>query len=161
MAGGRKDTWETWKSEGVLKDKLLLVEGWARDGLYEEQIYKNLGISRDVFYKLKKSKKELKEVLKRGKEVVDLEVENSLLKKAMGFYYKDVVVSTKREVIYNEGKRIKETSEPILVEVEKYSQPDTTAQIFWLKNRKSKEWRDKQEIEQNTTTEIKVVLEDE
>ena len=42
-----KSKWEQ------VKDKLILVEGWARDGLTDEQITNNLGISIDTFYKYK------------------------------------------------------------------------------------------------------------
>ena len=53
------------KYETHVKDKLILIEGWARDGLTEAQIAKNLGISIDTFYTYKKKYTEFFEVLKR------------------------------------------------------------------------------------------------
>lgn len=67
-----------------IKEKFPLIEGWAKDGLTDEQISKNLGISKVTFYKYKASCSELNELLKRSKEVVDYEVENALYKSAIG-----------------------------------------------------------------------------
>jgi len=66
-----------------VESKLVLVEGWARDGLTDEQIAKNLGISKDTFYQYKKRYSDFSDSLKRGKEIVDYEVENALLKNAL------------------------------------------------------------------------------
>ena len=67
-----------------IKEKFPLIEGWVKDGLTDEQISKNLGISKVTFYKYKASCSELNELLKRSKEVVDYEVENALYKSAIG-----------------------------------------------------------------------------
>lgn len=67
-----------------IKEKFPLIEGWAKDGLTDEQISRNLGISKVTFYKYKASCSELNELLKKSKEVVDYEVENALYKSAIG-----------------------------------------------------------------------------
>lgn len=67
-----------------IKEKFPLIEGWAKEGLTDEQISKNLGISKVTFYKYKASCSELNELLKKSKEVVDYEVENALYKSAVG-----------------------------------------------------------------------------
>ena len=95
-------------TEWLTEDGLLMIEGWARDGLTDEQIAGNMGISTGRLYEWKKSYHEINEALKRGKAPVDIQVENALLKKALG--------------------------------------GDVTAMIFWLKNRKPKQWRDKPEM---------------
>lgn len=123
MAKGKYQEWLT-------KEGLLKLEGWARDGLTDEQIAKNMGIGIRTFYEWKKKYPQILQVLKKGKEVVDREVENALLKAALGYYYDEDVVTNKGEV----------------VRIQKYEKPNTTAQIFWLKNRKPKEWRDRQEL---------------
>ena len=66
-------------------DGLLLVEAWARDGLTEEQIAHNMGITRETLRVWKNKFPAISSALKKGKEVVDIEVENALLKKAMGY----------------------------------------------------------------------------
>ena len=105
-----KGKYQKW----LLKENLLLLEGWARDGLTDEQIAKNIGITLSTFYEWKKKYSDFSESLKKGKEVVDYEVENALLSSAL------------------EG--------------------NTTAQIFWLKNRRPDKWRDKQKEETDTTS---------
>ena len=115
------------------KDKLILLEGWARDGLTDEQIAKNMGIVTSTFYEWKKKEKDFSETLKKGKEVVDFEVENALLKRALGYEYE--------EETYENGVLTKK--------VKKQVAPDTTAQIFWLKNRKPNTWKDRVETDED------------
>lgn len=106
LAKGKYQKW-------LLKENLLLLEGWARDGLTDEQIAKNMGISAKTLWDWKNKHSNICNALKKGKEVVDYEVENALLSSAL------------------EG--------------------NTTAQIFWLKNRRPEKWRDKQKEETDTT----------
>lgn len=76
MAKGKYEYWLT-------TDGLTLLEGWARDGLTDEQIASNCGVTATTLYDWKNRFPEISEALKKGKEVVDYEVENALLKKAM------------------------------------------------------------------------------
>lgn len=76
--------------------------------------------------------------LKKGKAPVDLEVENALFKNAMGYDYEETI--TEIEDLGN-GKQKKHVRK-----IKKHKPPDTTAQIFWLKNRRPDRWRDKQEF---------------
>lgn len=125
------------KYEHWLTDEgLLLIEGWARDGLTDEQIAEKMNIVPSTLYEWKKKYSEISESLKRGKEVVDRQVENALLKRALGYKYDEIT----REQMDNGELAITKI-------VTKEVHPDTTAQIFWLKNRKPFEWRDKQSIE--------------
>ena len=105
MAGNGK--YKQW----LTKEGLLRIQGWARDGLTDEQIAKNMNIGLTTFYEWKKRYPEFRESLKENKDVVDRKVENALLKNALN--------------------------------------GNVTAQIFWLKNRKPNEWREKREIEVN------------
>lgn len=75
IAKGKYERWLT--PEG-----LTLLEGWARDGLTDEQIARKMNISIATFYNWKSSYLEILEALKKGKEVVDFEVENALLSAA-------------------------------------------------------------------------------
>ncbi|WP_441561934.1 helix-turn-helix domain-containing protein [Colibacter massiliensis] len=136
MAKGKYRQW--LKSDG-----LLLLQAWARDGLTDEQIAGNMGITTKTLYEWKKKYGNICEALKRGKVVIDTEVENALLKRALGFEYKEVT----HEQRYNKEAGTWEMV-PTKV-VTKYQVPDTTAQIFWLKNRKPEEWRDVKNIDMN------------
>lgn len=93
--------------EWLQEDKLILLEGWARDGLTYEQIANNMGIGLTTLKEWRQKEPTIQSTLKKGREVVDFEVENALLKNAL------------------EG--------------------NVTAQIFWLKNRKKNQWREKQD----------------
>ena len=114
------------------------VRAWCREGKIEKEIYKKLGVSHDTFNRWKNEKPELSEALKQGKEKVDDGVEESLLKRAMGYEYEEVhtSVSTRGGESFTEVRKIK-----------KICVPDVTAQIFWLKNRRPDKWREKQEID--------------
>ena len=135
MASGKYQEW-------LEPEKLILIEGWARDGLTNEQIASNMGINVSTLYNYKNEHLEILEALKRGKEVVDREVENALLKRALGYSYKE----TTRELVID--KKTGKSHMEITKVVEKEVVPDTTAQIFWLKNRKPEEWRDKRQVEE-------------
>lgn len=124
MASGKYQRW-------LEPDGLLLLEGWARDGLTDEQIAHNIGISRGTLYDWKKAYPDISNALKRGKDVVDIEVENALLKRALGYEYTEERV----EISDKDGRKVIQTT--------KHVAADTTAQIFWLKNRRPDKWRDK------------------
>lgn len=130
---GRKGSYKKW----LEADNLILLEGWARDGLTDEQIAYNIGIHVSTLYEWKKKYEEFDEALKRGKEVVDREVENALLKRALGYSY-DEITEIREEGVLIQKKVVK-----------KHIVPDTTAQIFWLKNRRPDIWRDKKDIDMN------------
>ncbi|WP_255428613.1 helix-turn-helix domain-containing protein [Sporosarcina sp. resist] len=140
---------EWLKPEGLIK-----IEGWARDGLTDEQIAGNIGISRSTLNEWKKKYSDISDTLKRGKEVVDRQVENALLKRALGYQYNEVT----QEKTWSDDLGIYEMS--VTKIVTKEVNPDTTAQIFWLKNRKPKEWRDKQDIEHSGSMDINNPLKD-
>ena len=118
-------------TEWLTEEGLIQIEGWARDGLIDEQIAQNMGISYSTFREWKKKFSALSAVLKKSKDVVDRQVENALFKSAIGFEYEE-------ETVTNAGD---------VVAVRKYSKPNTTAQIFWLKNRKRNQWTDKSEVD--------------
>ena len=165
MAKGKYEYWLT--PEGLLK-----LEAWARDGLTDEQIAQNMDIDSATLYRWKKRYCEICESLKRGKEIVDIQVENALLKRALGYSYNedkyisvpmDLAEYTEKlerymnmykfehpEATGSELMLVREQfpkSKEVLAERKvKEVVPDTTAQIFWLKNRRPDRWRDKQDV---------------
>ena len=138
-------------------DKLLLLEAWARNGLTDEQISGNMGINVRTLYNWKRKSIRIFQSLKVNKELADIEVENALRKKALGFRETEQTVSMRKTVEYENGKRVREVTEPVVMESERYYPPDTTAQIFWLKNRKPEQWRDKQEQKVDVTEAVKII----
>jgi hypothetical protein len=102
-----------------------------------------MGINPATFYRWQNDHSEICEALKKGKAPVDIEVENALFKRATGYtvrVQKPVKVKTKRQL---KDKGTIEEEHIELVEEEIYIAPDTTAQIYWLKNRRPDKWRDK------------------
>ena len=127
MARGKFEYWLT-------EDGLTLLEGWARDGLTDAQMAGNMRINPATLYDWKKKYPQISQALKKGKEVVDIQVENALLKRALGYDFQE----EKIEKSDKDGVKV--------VQTVKHIPPDTTAQIFWLKNRRPDRWRDKPEL---------------
>lgn len=152
MAKGKYQKW-------LEPENLILLEGWARDGLTDEQIAKNMGISYSTLKDWKNKYPAISATLKKGKEVVDTEVENALLQKALGMTKTIQKPIKLKEVKYDNGKRVSEKERIEYAEEEVFIPPDTTAQIFWLKNRRPDKWRDKQKDDNDTDKRITVVLE--
>ena len=115
MAKGKYEKW-------IEPDNLLLIEAWARDGLINEQIAKNIGITTETLRVWSHSFPSISAALKRGKAVVDIQVENALYKRAIGYSYEET-----KETQFKDGdgkvfKRLEKTT--------KQQAPDVTAQIF-------------------------------
>lgn len=134
-------------SEWLDDDKLLLLQGWARDGLSDEQIAENMGISVRTLYRWKNEFCQICHALKKGKDAADREIENALFKRAKGYDYEEVREETK------DGKTVKR------IVITKHIPGDTTAQIFWLKNRKPEYWGSGNGFTDNET-EISIYLPD-
>ena len=131
MAAGRKSKYQTH-----VEPKLFLVECWARDGCTDEQIAKKLGVAYSTFREYIALYPALSAFLKKGKEVIDFEVENALLKRALGYDY----CEEKVEIEQNAGGR---TISKKVVQTVKQVAPDVGAAAFWLKNRRPDKWRDR------------------
>ena len=121
MARGKYQEW--LEPEGLLK-----IEGWARDGLTEEQIAHNMGISRETLNQWKKQFSDISDTLKRGKEVVDYMVENALFKNAIEgnvtaqiFWLKNRKPDKWRDK--PEGESVKDENEVIKIELTRNGKP--------------------------------------
>lgn len=137
-------------------DGLLRIKGWARDGLTNDQIAHNMGVSLRTFMDWMNRFPSISAHLKDGKAPVDIEVENAMLKRALGFTYEETITDVERMPT----NKMDEEGNPIFLEItktrtiQKTALPDTTAQIFWLKNRRPDKWRDKPiEVEDKGTME--------
>lgn len=136
---GAKGKYEKWLTD----EGLLRIKGWARDGLNDEQITGKLGISLSTFYDWQNKFPQFSEAIKEGKAPVDTEVENALLKSALGYYVtmkKPIKLKTKRQLA---GKGTIEEERIEYVDEQVYIPPQVVAQLFWLKNRKPAKWREK------------------
>lgn len=113
---------------------LDLIESWYRNGAIDVDVAKNLNIGYSTYLKYKNEYPELKARTQVGKEEADLKVVSALYRRAVGYEYEEVKEEYEDGVI---SKRIITKKEVA---------PDTTAQIFWLKNRDPKNWKDKQDV---------------
>lgn len=175
MAKGKYQEWLT-------KEGLLKLEAWARNGLTDEQIANNMGISTATLYNYKNKHLEILEALKKGKEVVDIQVENALHKSAVGYEYTErtakvvdrdkALVEAERREYENRYKidhpeaELQEVKDAaikavptreriVILEVDKQVAPNPTSAIFWLKNRMREIWKDKQELEHSGGVDIR------
>lgn len=131
----KKFTYDDVMSE----EGLLLIAAWTRDGMTQQQIIGRLGISQQVWYNWrKKSAKQpndpISTALRKGKEIVDYEVENALFRAAVG--YRKVTTKVVVGPVGKNGKR-EVKKEKIVEEVG----PNTTACLAWLNNRKPNDWK--------------------
>lgn len=142
QARGRKGKYEAW----LEPDNLTRLEAWARDGLTLEQIAHNIGCSLSTLHEWRNRFPDISDALKRGAEVVDIQVENALLRRALGYNYNEVTKELETDL--ETGEKVLRTTKVVTKQVA----PDTTAQIFWLKNRRPDKWRDKPVDESESAT---------
>jgi len=116
-----------------VKERLSLIEKWARDGLTEEQIAKNLGISKSTLNFYKTEHPDFLDSIKRGREPFIAEVENALVNRALGMEHKE-----SKTYIRDEGGKVTRYKE----ETMKYYPPDVAACNIILKNKDKKNWCD-------------------
>lgn len=133
-------------AEWMTPDALTLLEGWARDGLSDKQIAHNIGITTVTLYDWKNKYPSFANALKNGKEIVDIQVENALLKRALG------CTITETTVEESDTGKVKTKT------ITKQIAPDVVAQIFWLKNRRPDKWRDKREEAKDDENCAKIIM---
>lgn len=92
------------------------------------------GVSDRTIYRWQAKHEEFCQALKAGKDAADERVERSLYHKAVGYSFDAV------KIFQHQGEIIR-------AEYREHVPPSDTAAIFWLKNRRKDEWRDKQEME--------------
>ena len=115
---------------------------WARNGLTMVQIASNLGISKDTLYQYIQRYSDFSDALKVSRDEADAQVINAMHQSATGYEYEEDAVTPSGKV----------------VRVHKYHVPNVSAQIFWLKNRRPSEWRDKQEVQHEMTQSLADIL---
>lgn len=162
MAKGEYKTW-------LQKDNLTKLRSWARDGFTNEQIAKKMGIARSTLQRWVKDYKEISDALKRGKEVVDAEIEDSLLstmqkhtltttqykmvkkdsmvlkaerQKFANVYKLEHPDATKMQILIATAENIPVYEQIPMIKTVTEVDPNVSSMIFWLKNRKPELYRD-------------------
>lgn len=121
------------KYNDLVKSRFYDIEQWLEKGLSEAQIIKNLGVSKSSFENYKHSHMDLLNLLKRGRMHLVEEVENALVKRALGFEYEE----TETQIKDDGGKQIRHVKK-----IKKYCVPDVGACAILLKNKDRDNWTD-------------------
>ena len=133
MAKPRKDSYEV-----RVKPKLNLVIGWFRRGLSKEQVCENLGISVQSFDNYMKRYEEFADAVDKGREEVEIHIENALVKRALGYSYKEV--TRERKLVRNPDTGEEEYKLVVTKSVTKHVMPDVGACQYYLEHRAPKRW---------------------
>jgi transposase-like protein len=116
-------------------------------GATDKELAEFFGIAESTLYEWKKEYPEFSEAIKKGKAPADAQIATALFNRANGAEWVEEQAFKLKTVTYEGGKRVLEEERLEVVEVTRRAPPDTTAAIFWLKNRKPEVWRDKQDLE--------------
>lgn len=119
------------------EEYIQIVENYALLGATDAEMADFFGVSEQTLNTWKKKYPEFLDSLKKGKSIADANVASKLYNRAIGYDAKAIKFAT------NEGKITDK------VEYVEHYPPDTTAAIFWLKNRQPEKWRDRKEVEVN------------
>lgn len=117
----------------------------ATEGLTIPEIANALEVGQSTLYRWMAENRHFREAINSGREIADGEVERSLLERARGYSHPE------EKIFCHEGEIIR-------AETTKRYPPDTMAAIWWLKNRRPDQWKDKQEIEHSGAVDIAAVL---
>lgn len=126
MAGGRPTKYTP--------ENLSMVRMLAKLGATNQEMAEALNVTLSTFHLWRNTHEEFSDAIKVGKDAADDRVAESLYQRAMGYSHPELDIRVIDGAI-------------VETQVIKHYAPDTTAAIFWLKNRRPQEWRDKQEIE--------------
>lgn len=129
----RKDSYEV-----RVQPKLALVKGWRRRGLSHQEIADNLGISLQSFDNYVKRYEEFADAVDEGAEECEVHVENAMVKRALGYYYKEV--TRERKQVLNPETGEMEYKLVVTKSVAKHMPPDVSAQQYYLEHRAPKRW---------------------
>lgn len=102
-------------------------------GATDQEIADFFHVSARTLYRWKGENEQFCQALKSGKSEADERVERSLFARAIGYEHEEVDIKVVAGAI-------------VQTPIRKYYPPDTTAAIFWLKNRRGQEWRDVKEV---------------
>lgn len=132
IAAGRKGLYNDWISQ----DGLMILKGWARDGLTDGEIAKNIGVTQYTLIEWKKKFPQIADTIKEGRRPIIVEVEDSFFeKKLKGYFVEEEIVEVTK---HPNGEKTEHRKK-----MKRWIPPDTTALIFYLKCRKPQQYNDK------------------
>lgn len=150
-------------------DNLTRLRSWARDGLTNEQIAKKIGVRRQTISEWSKKYPDIADALKKGKEIVDAEIEDSFISvmkkhtltttqykmvkkdefnlkaertKFANIYKLDHPQATREEIAIATAENVDVYEKIPISKTVTEVDPNASAIIFWLKNRRPDVYRD-------------------
>lgn len=149
------------KAKYIEEDFPLMAQDYARQGLNDKQIAKKLGISIRTYYEYQKKYPQFMQSIKKGKAPVDAMVENALLKRALGFEYTETHTEYRLKD-KRKGEKTKKGEKPkavpvVIKKIKKFIPPDVAATFIWLKNRRSRKWKDRHQLEIPDAIKIEII----
>ena len=133
----------------ITDEGLEKIHTWASKGLTKANVAKNIGINEKTFYRWEKEHESIRDAYQRGAVQPDQVIVNALFERARGTQIVEVT------------EELNEIGELVISKrVTKQLPGDTTAQIFWLKNRRRQQWRDKVEVEKAETVQKIEIIND-
>lgn len=140
--------------EWLIDSNLLTIEGWAREGLNDEEIAKKIGINKSTFYDWVRRFPPFSDSIKKGRYPVIIDAESTFFEKKLKGYFVNEEV-TEKTVQRNAQGDIIGTTEHKRVS-SRFIPPDTTAMIFYLKCRKGEVYNDKLNVNVDVSKEGKL-----
>ena len=144
MSGIAKGKYHEW----ITPDGLLVLKGYARDGLKDIEIAEKIGISQETFYQWIKRFSEFSEAIKKGREPLNTIVEDTFLETKLK--PQTVIETITEKTIHRDADGNITSSTEHIRKQEHYIPADTTAMIFYLKCRMSSKYNDKLKVTLNT-----------
>ena len=131
VTGNDKKKVKVWKDDiPVRAYRLSLL------GLTNEEMGVAFGVSVNTFNQWLRTRDDLRKAVELGRQEADSRVVQSLYKKATGYTFEEDNITVSHGQV-------------IVTRVKKYAHPETTAAIFWLKNRQKEKWADVWKVDQN------------
>ena len=116
-------------------DGLELIKNWSRNTFTKSEIADRMGVNLNTLLKWQKQYVEINEAMNVTREIVDFQVENAVLKAALGYKTKEIKVTVGKKVV--NGEMVEMLKETTVKEVP----PNIKAAMFWLNNRKFDDWK--------------------
>lgn len=140
-------------------ERLLLLKGWARDGLRMAEIAQKCGVSISTLYRWKKSSERIGIALEKNRELADRAIEDALYQRARGYTVTLQKQIKCKQIDYDPstGKKTKEWEQVVPVQEQVHIAANMTAMQFWLKNRKPNQWNSKASDPFEATEEVEIV----
>ncbi len=130
---------EQWQTDGGL----VLLRGWAREGMSLGQIAKRCGVSEQTLNRWQKESPQIAQAIAQTRELADRLLEDALYERAKGY---TVVVEKQvkcKQIDYDPdtGKKLREWEQIVPIKEQVHVAGNMTAMQFWLKNRKPEVWQ--------------------